>query len=99
MVGFDQVVSQVMFNITGLSVDITTLAVGAIVIFVLLLGLDLVLASMGFDSHEFFSSGKQEKKKKEFSAKDNEDKYKKYSSNRYWKEQYKSRYERDFKKS
>lgn len=42
MVGFDQVVSQVMFNITGLSVDITTVAVGAIVIFVLILGVNLL---------------------------------------------------------
>ncbi len=91
-----QMVTTAITNITGLSVDITTVAVGAIVIFVLLLGLDLVLASMGFDSHEFFS-GSDKKKQKPFSVKDNDDSYKNYARKRYWKEQYKSRYEREFK--
>lgn len=91
----EQVVSQAVTNITGLSVDMTTFAVGAIVIFVLLAGFDLILVSLGIDIHSFTSS--KTKNKKEFSVKENEDKYKNYARSRYWKEQYKSRYEREFK--
>lgn len=38
----NEIVAQAMTNITGMAVDITTVAVGAIVIFVLILGADLL---------------------------------------------------------
>lgn len=97
MNGIDQMVGTAITNITGLSVDITTVAIGCIIIIVLLAGLDLILVSVGFNSQDFLSSGKKGKKKEPFSAKENEDSYKEYSRKKYWQEQYKDRYTREFK--
>lgn len=96
--GFNDIVLKALSDITGITVDLTTVCVGIIVIVVILCGLDF-LKDVLLDRAHGGSSGSSEKygDNPNFAA-ENQEKYNKYARNRYWKEQHKSRYENEYKR-
>lgn len=94
MVSFDQIVTKTVSDIVGVTVDLTTVCVGIIVVVVILCGLDFLKDVLLGHAH----GGSSEKlnDNPNFAA-ENQERYSKYARNRYWKEQYKSRYEDEYK--
>lgn len=84
MISFDQIVTKALSDITGITVDLTTVCVGIIVVVVILCGLDFLKdVLLGGVSSE----------SKESNVPDRQQEYDEYERKRYWKEAYKFRYE------
>ncbi|MBT9175100.1 MAG: hypothetical protein DDT22_00774 [candidate division WS2 bacterium] len=84
---FNSLIPVFTESISGIALDLTTVAVGIFAVILVILGIDLIIRILFVSPKSEFSDDKGD-------LRDREAEYNRYTRERYWRELYRNRYER-----